>query len=278
MTFAPLVWLFAAPAAAHHEAIFGPASPLVFSGTRYFTAQVFTRRTGPPGERVQETTTVLSGGFSPTRVPVSISVVMPFSVIASGVNGGTRLGLENAIVMARYSVKLSAVERALGVEDSYVLGGGGIELPTGTVDYDFGQGAPALVGGGLFSVERRPFSLIGYGFLQRYTERHEIRDSGHTFMGLGLAWTPIDVSTHSRILSLQLGLSRESATREIVAGVRQDASGGWALVAHPSLVWGPGDDVLFFVMTSFQLAHDWRDPAEDERFRVGAGTILTFGR
>jgi hypothetical protein len=60
--------------------------------------------------------------------------------------------------------------------------------------------------------------------------------------------------------------------------VPQDASGGWALVAHPSVVWGPGDDVLFFVMTSFQLAHDWRDPAEEERLRIGAGTILTFGR
>jgi hypothetical protein len=278
MTIAPLVWLVAVPAAAHHEAIFGPASPLVFSGTRYFTAQVFTRRTGPPGERVQETTTVLSGGFSPTRVPMSISVVMPFSVIAPGASGGRQVGLENTIVMARYSVPLPAVARAFGVEDSYVLGGGGVELPTGTIDHDFGEGPPAVVAGALFSIERRPFSVIGYGFMQRYTERRQIRDSGHTFLGAGVAWTPIDASTHGRIFSLQFGLSRESASREVLAGIQQDASGGWALVAHPSVVWGPGDDVLFFAMTSVALADDWRDPADQERFRVGVGTILTFGR
>lgn len=273
-----LMCLSAVPASAHHEAIFGPASPLVLSGGRYLTAQVFTRQTGPEGERVQETTTVLGAGISPARVPVSFSVVLPFSVIASGAAGGTRVGLENTIVMARYSVPLPAVERALGVEDSYVLGGAGIELPTGTVDYDFGEGAPAVVGGGLFSIERRPFSLIGYGFLQRYAERHQIRDSGNTFLGLGFAWTPVDVGVQGRIFSLQLGISRESATRDELAGVPRADSGGWAVVAHPSVVWGPGDDVLFFAMMSFPLKDGWRDPADEERFRVGAGTILTFGR
>ena len=274
---AVLVWSLSVPVAAHHEAIFGPASPLVLSGSRYFTAQAFTRQTGPEGQRVQETTTVLSGGFSPTRLPVSVSIVMPFSIIASGAAGGTRVGLENAIVMARYTVQLPAVERTLGVENSYLLGGAGIELPTGTVDYDFGEGAPAVVGGGLFSVERRPFSLIGYGFVQRYAERHQIRDSGNTFLGAGLAWTPVDVATHGRIVSVQLGISRESASREVLAGVPRADSGGWALVAHPSVVWGPGDHMLFFAMTSFPLAHHWRDSADEERFRVGAGTILSFG-
>jgi hypothetical protein len=95
------VWLAAIPAAAHHEAIFGPASPLVYSGGRYISAQVFTRQTGPEGQRVQETTTVLSGGISPTRLPVSNSAVVPFSVIAPGAGGGTQVGLENAIMMGR---------------------------------------------------------------------------------------------------------------------------------------------------------------------------------
>jgi hypothetical protein len=30
-------------------------------------------------------------------------------------------------------------------------------------------------------------------------------------------------------------------------------------------------------MTSLPLTHDWRSPGDRERFRVGAGTILTFG-
>lgn len=52
---AALCAAIAAPAEAHHEAIFGPQSALVLSGSRYFTAQVFTRQTGPKDERVQET-------------------------------------------------------------------------------------------------------------------------------------------------------------------------------------------------------------------------------
>jgi hypothetical protein len=273
-----LVWSLGVPVKAHHEAIFGPVSPLVLSGSRFFTAQVFTRQTGPEGQRVQETTTVLSGGLSPARLPVSISVVLPFSVVSPGASGGTQIGLENTIVMARYSVPLPSVAAALGVEDSYVLGGAGIELPTGTIDYDFGEGAPAAVGGGLFSLERRPFSLIGYGFLQRYAERHQIRDSGHTFLGVGVAWTPVDVGVQGRIFSLQLGISRESASREVLAGVPRAGSGGWGLVAHPAVVWGPGDNLLFFAMTSLPIAHEWRDPSDQERFRVGAGTIVTFGQ
>lgn len=263
------------PAEAHHEALFGSPSPLVLSGNQYITAQVFTRQTGPKDERVQETTTVLSGAFSPGRLPISLSVVVPFSVIAAG--GGKQFGLENAVVMARYQLDLPAIERRLDLDDSYVLGGGGVEVPTGTIDYDFGTGPPGYVAAGLFSFERRPFSIIGYGFFHRYAERHQLRESGNTFIGTGMAWTPIDIPAHGRVFSLQMGISRETISREVVAGVPLPDSGGWAVVAHPALVWGSSDQVLFFAMTSLPLTHDWRSTGDRERFRVGAGTILTFG-
>ena len=79
------VCVSAAPAWAHHDAIYGPQSALVLSGERYLTVQVFSRQTGPKDGRVQETTTVLSGGLAFRRLPVSLSIVVPFSVIAYGI-------------------------------------------------------------------------------------------------------------------------------------------------------------------------------------------------
>jgi hypothetical protein len=73
-----VVLLQTSRAGAHHEAIFGPQSALL-SADRVVSAQLFTRQTGPKGERVQETTMVLSGGLSPTRAPLSVSFVLPFS-------------------------------------------------------------------------------------------------------------------------------------------------------------------------------------------------------
>ena len=269
--------VIAAPAWAHHEAIYGPQSALVLSGERYFTVQVFSRQTGPKDERVQETTTVLSGGLASRRLPVSLSIVVPFSVIAEGKRGGTRTGLENAVVAARYRLDVPAIARGLHVEEGYLLAVGGVELPTGTIDYDFGQGAPAIVAGGQFGLERRPFSVIAYGIVHRYAERHDVRDSGNTFVGGGVAWTPID-SADGRVLSLQFGVSREVVSRETVQGLAMNDTGGWAVVAHPTVTWSTNERLLFFASTSVPLAHHWKNPADQERFRIGVGAILALAR
>lgn len=266
------------PLAAHHEAIFGPQSALVLSGDRYLTAQVFTRETGPRDQRTRETTTVLGAGFTPFRVPVSLSVVAPFSVIAPGGEGRTRVGPENAIVAARYRVDLPGLERAVAAADSYLLGVGGIELPTGTIDHSFGEGAPAAIGGALFSIERGPFSFIGYGIIHRYREHDGIRESGNTFVGGGAAWTPIDQPAEGRLFSVQLGISRESVTREEHHNVAQPDTGGHALVVHPTVMVGVAPNLMLFAVTSLPVAEAWNDPADEERFRVGVGAILTFGR
>lgn len=128
-----LVMAFAAVAVhaeAHHEALFGPQSALALSGEKIFSAQVFTRQTGPRNERVQETTAVLSTALSPTNKPLSLSIVVPFSVIAAGSHGGTRVGVENAIVAARYRVDLPGVARALGSEEHPAANG---RMPTEVV-------------------------------------------------------------------------------------------------------------------------------------------------
>jgi hypothetical protein len=165
----------------------------------------------------------------------------------------------------------------LALDEGYLLGVGGVEVPIGTIDHDFFEGAPAVVAAALLGIERRPFSVIGYGFLHRYAERHELRESGHTFLGAGVAWTPIDAPQAGRLFSVQFGLSHETTAREVFHGARIDDTGGWALVAHPTVAWSTSEHVLFFVSTSLPLADQWRNTAERERFRIGTGAIVSLG-
>jgi hypothetical protein len=263
------------PAAAHHEALFGPQSGLILSGDRYASVQVFSRRTGTT-DLTRETTTVLSGGLTPRKGPLSLAVVLPFSLIHPA-GAAVRGGIENVIVAARYRMSLPAVTSVLSADESYVLGVGGAELPTGTVDYDFWDGAPAMIAATLFGFERRPVSAIGYGFLHRYAERHGVRDSGNAIVGGGAAWTPIDAPERGRLFSLQFGLSREESSRDAVDGVELDSTGGWAIVAHPTIVVGLSKHTLLFAVTSVPLRREWRNPDDREGTRIGVGTILTFG-
>ena len=55
----------AAPARAHHEAIFGPQSSLVLSAPSYASVQTFSRQLGTAGARTQESTMLLSAGVTP---------------------------------------------------------------------------------------------------------------------------------------------------------------------------------------------------------------------
>jgi hypothetical protein len=275
-TLATIVALVAcaAPARAHHEAIYGAQSALAISAESFASLQVYSKQTGPKASRTRETTTVLGVGVSPRRGPLSISMVLPFSVIAddSPLHGG----VENMVVAARYRVPLLAVDRALSVE-SYALAIGGVELPTGTVDYDFGEGAAAVVTGGVVGLERRPISLLAYGVVHRYAERRDVRDSGNTFLSAGIAWTPIDDEPAGKLFSLQFGVSHERTWREEMSGVPRDDTGGWALMAHPTIVVAAGARNLLYVSASVPLADSWRDPFDRERFRIGAGTVIRLG-
>ena len=150
-------------------------------------------------------------------------------------------------------------------------------MPTGTIDHDFGDGPPAVLAAGSIGLERRPFSVIGYGLLHRYAVRDDLRESGNRFLGGGLAWTPIDREQEGRLFSLQVGLSHETTFRAVLNGVPLDDTGGWALVAHPTVVWATSPHVLLFALTSFPLADHWNSPADEERFRVGAGATVSFG-
>lgn len=134
------LWI-AGPAEAHHEAIFGPQSSAVLSSDRFASAQIFTQETGPAGDRRRQTTTVFSAGLQPFKRPLSVALVVPVSFVGSTSTTTARTGVEDARISARYRIEPAAFTRALGLDESYFMGVGGVELPTGTFDHDFGKGA-----------------------------------------------------------------------------------------------------------------------------------------
>ena len=270
-----LAGLTAGPVGAHHEAIFGPQSALVLSSDAYFTAQLFTRQTGPQSDRQQETTTILSGGVTPFRDrALSFSLVLPFSTLSQ--NGSARTGLENAIVGVRYRADVPAITTAIGGRESFAMAVGGVELPSGTLDHAFGEGAFAAILAGLLSVEKGPFSAIGYGFYRRPGTHQAVREGGNVFWGGGLAWTPLD--DEGRLFSLQLGLSHETTLDAHVNDIPLIATGGSGVFAHPTVLYGRSQRLLFFAQTTVPIQQAWDAVASHERFRVGAGVIVKVGR
>jgi hypothetical protein len=264
------------PADAHHEAIFGPQSSAVLSPGTFVTGQVFTRATGQDDEKGHETTMVFSGGVKPTKLPLSLAFVVPVT-FASGHGSSSEHGFEDALISARYRLNAAPVAEALRLDLAYVMGVGGIEIPTGTLDHAFGRGPVGEVAAGLISLERSPFSLIGYGYYHHPGEYRDIRQSGNAFVGVGAAWTPIDDEDKGKLFSLQLGLSNEHTFAVKRADVPLSDSGGSGVFVHPGIVAMVAPRVQFFVLTSLPITQDWKAPEDRQRFRIGAGAILILG-
>ena len=272
------VVLAAAPARAHHEAIFGPHSSMMLSAPSFASLQTFSRQLGTAGARTQESTMVLSLGVSPLRsVPLSFSATLPASSIDTlDGAGGSRRGLEDAIVGARYRWDLRGLQQRFGKDGNYVLAMAAVELPTGSVDHPAFSGPldgmTALAAG----IERGPLSWNGYGLYRRHGSDAGSRAGDNWFLGGGIAYTPFDDPVREKLISLQLGLSYEIYARDTEAGALVAASGGSGLYAHPTVVWGPGGRVLVFAMTSLPVLESYRDAADNNRWRVGAGVVFRW--
>ena len=272
-----LLLLLAAPAYAHHEAIFGPQSSAVLSAGRFASAQVFTRETGPDADRRRQTTMVLSVGMQPFKRPLSIALVMPVSFIGGSGGAAGRAGIEDALISARYRVVSGRLSKALGLDESSFMAVGGLEVPTGTIDHQFGQGAVGAIAAGLMSVERRPLSLIGYGYYHHTGDYKGARESRNVFVGAGAAWTPIDNLQTGRLVSIQAGVSHERTFAQEQNGSPLPNSGGSGLFVHEGLVLAMNEHLQLFALLSLPVTQQWRAPEDRQRFRFGAGTIVIFG-
>src|SRR5919197_3482492 len=191
---------FVSPAYAHHEAIFGPQSSTVLSPGVFLTTQVFTRATGQDDEKGHETTMVFGGGVRPFKPPLSLAFVVPVTFAKGPVDSSAR-GFEDALFSARYRTDAAPVAEALRLDSAYVMGVGGIEIPSGTLDHTFGRGPVGQTAAGLISLERSPVSLIGYVYYHHAGESRDVRQSGNVFVGLGVAWTPVDDEENGKLFS-----------------------------------------------------------------------------
>jgi hypothetical protein len=274
-----LVVLLSIPSAAraHHEAIFGPQSSLMFSSDGFASLQAFSARLGRAPDRTQESTLVLSGGVSPFRsVPVSLSLLVPVTLVAPLDGGERRLGAEDAVLGARYRLDLTGLQRRFDRSGNFVLGMAGIEVPTGTLHDGFLRGSFGWMGAALASLERGPWSAISYVFYHRHLPHHGETHGSNLFAGTGVAFSPWDDPATGRLLSVQLGASYELATPDRLDGRDVPGTGGWSVLAHPTAVVSPGGHVLLFALASIPLVQRYDAPAAEPRWRVGAGVIYLF--
>ncbi len=275
--------LSAAPAFAHHEAMFGPQSSAVLSPGIFLSALVFDKETGRDDQERRETTTVYSVGFKPVKTqPLSMAFVLPVTFAGGAPDpnqpGAATRGWEDMLVSARYRIEAPALARSLGVEQSYVMAVGGVELPTGTFDHPFGKGALGEIAAGLWSVEKRPIAMIGYVYYHHRGVYNGVRDSGNTFAGGGVAYTPIDDEEHGKLFSLQLGASYERTFQSEDNGIAVADSGASGVFIHPGVVFDVTPTVQMFGLVSLPLTQHYNSLVDRQRFRVGTGIIWILKR
>jgi hypothetical protein len=243
---------------AHHEAIFGPQSSLVLSAPGFLSAQVFSRR---KKDGVQETTGLVSAGVRPfSSLPISFSLIVPATY-----SNQPRFSMEDSIVGARYRFDLDALNRATGKDGNFLLGMAALELPTGNTDHPAFDGPLNALGAALASGEVGAFSGILYGFFKQNGPK-----GADVFSGAGFAWTPWDDPATERLISFQLGLSFERRLP------RAGTDGVSRLMAHPTIVWGPGSDLLVFGVVSLPITQRG-NPEEQDSYRFGGGVMFLFG-
>ena len=282
MKYVPIVLTLAlasaAPAYAHHEAMFGPQSAAALSPGIFLSALVFDKETGKDDQKRRETTTVYSVGFKPLKThPLSMAFVIPVTFAGGSADpnapgAGTR-GFEDMLISARYRVDTPGVSKALGLDQSYVMGVGGVELPTGTFDHEFGKGALGEIAAGLWSLEKKPFATIAYVYYHHRGVYEGLRDSGNTFAGGGLAYTPIDDEEKGELFSLQLGLSYERMFQSQENGLTVADSGASGVFIHPGVVFDITQSVQMFTLVSLPLSQQYNSIVDRQRFRFGTGII-----
>jgi hypothetical protein len=258
--------------------MFGPQSSAVLSPGVFLSALVFDKETGRDDLKRRETTTVYSVGFKPLKKrPLSVAFILPVTFAGGapdpGAPGAAARGFEDTLLSARYRVDAQPIATSLHLDQSYVMGVGGIEMPTGTFDHPFGKGAFGEIAAGLFSVEKRPLAAITYVYYHHRGVYDGTRDSGNTFAGGGLAYTPIDDEERGKLFSLQLGVSYEHTFQSEENGVPVADSGSSGVFMHPGIVFSVTPAVQFFGLVSLPLTQEFNSVVDRQRFRLGAGII-----
>jgi hypothetical protein len=129
----------------------------------------------------------------------------------------------------------------------------------------------------LGSLERGKWSAIGYAVGRFNVENAEgSKDGNSLFAGGGLAYTPNEDSRTGRLISYQAGVSFEHYAHNRDSGRIDTNTGGKEVLLHPTLVFSPGHDLLFFGVASIPIWRDFKDPAAQDRYRFGTGVLYAW--
>jgi hypothetical protein len=262
---------------AHHEAIFGPQSSLVLSADRFVSFQVFSRELGTSDVKSRETTTIVSAGLRLSkRRPLTFTAIVPYSWISAPGRARTS-GTEDVVLGLRYRHDLKGLQEKWHREGNFLMGMGVLELNNGTIDHPAWTGPADSMGASLGSFEWGAWSAIGYGVARFNAENREGSKEGNTFFtGGGVAYTPNEDFQTGRLLSYQAGWSYEHYGYDRTSGEPDSTTGGAEVLLHPTFVYSPGHDLLFFAVVSFPVWRDFGVPGEGDRYRVGTGVLYTW--
>lgn len=262
---------------AHHEAIFGPQSSLVLSAERFVSLQVFGRQEGIAASKTHETTALVSAGARISkRLPLTFTAILPYSWISAPGQAGTS-GVEDVVLGLRYRHDLKGLQEKWDREGNFLMGMGAFELNNGTIDHPAWTGPLDTLGAVLGSLERGNWSVIGYGVGRFNVESAEgDKDGNDLSLGGGLAYTPNEDFQTGRLFSFQAGCSLEHLSRDRVQGQPDPGTGGNELFLHPTVVYSPGHDVLFFGLMSVPVWRDVEDPSTQDGPRFGTGVLYAW--
>jgi hypothetical protein len=288
-TIVASVFVFARPALAHHEALFGPQSSLAVESQGFASAQVFVHAYGINGQETPETTMIASAGVSPFRdVPLGFTLIQPFTYQTarnptpagssgpfSACDGCFRM--ENTLVAAQYRFDFTGLQRAFGKDGNFALVSAALEVPTGSKDYSPFQGPFDAIFAGMVGVEKGAWSSVALGYYRRNTPDFTSSKKGdNALVALGAAFTPIDED--GRMLSFQLGVGYEHHLRDVSNGTVIDGSGGGQVLVSPTIVGSPAKHLRVFALVAIPAAQSMRADDVVDRWRAGFGVIYSFDR
>lgn len=285
-----LAWALAftwnAPCLAHHEALFGPQSSLAVESPYFVSMQMHVHAVGSGKSYADETTYILSAGAAPVRnVPWALAVVQPFTYEYARTPSGDQTGpfsscggcsaRENPLIATSYRFDFTGLQQLTGKDGNFALVSGSIEPPLGNKDYREFHGPFNFIVAALAGLEWREWSTVALGYYRvNLADSVGSKKGNNSLLGIGGAYTPID---DDQVLSFQLGAAVEVHERDVLLGTPIEATGGWEMLASPTVVWSPAPHLRFFTLVSLPIAQNYRAATPNDRWRSGLGMIYAFG-
>jgi hypothetical protein len=253
----------------------------------FVSLQTHARSYGVGSSYDQEAVYIVSAGLTPFRtVPWALTLAQPFTYENARTPQGDGTGplsschgcvaRENLLLGTSYRFDFAGLKRATGKDGNFALLSAAIEPPTGDKDYAPSHGPTNGIFAAMAGVEWGPWSTVALGYYRlNAADSTGSKKGNNWFAALGGACTPVD--GRSRMISFQIGLAAEVHDPDRVDGA-DVVSGGWEVLASPTVVWMPAAQVRFFTYVSLPVAEGYRADYQTDHFRAGLGIIYSFDR